>query len=365
MTRKSSSIKVKPPTQIPFDVVKKAIKQLANERMQEVLIKRFGLKGNLNPKTLERIGQDLKITRERVRQIENEALKRIDEEKGKTGINQLLERLKELIVQYEGIISEIRIFNEFANRRLDDLEKKSLLLLLRMGKDFNQLNKPHLYEKAWYLKNSRYLDTIKELHKWVKKRLKQENKALSQKQLLEILNENEKLQQVPDSILYTYVDIPKIIDKNIFNKWGLIDWPHIKPKRIKDKIILVFEKYKKPMHYEEIAKKIKDLNFDTKKVCVPTVHNELIKDSRFILTGRGVYALKKWNFYKGTVKEVIKKILIEKQKPLTKEEIIQETLNQRQVKETTVLLNLNDPKSFLRRGEYYFLVEHYNKYDDN
>ncbi len=45
-------------------------------RLREVLERRFGLAGS-NPQTLEHIGKELGITRERVRQLETRALKQL------------------------------------------------------------------------------------------------------------------------------------------------------------------------------------------------------------------------------------------------------------------------------------------------
>jgi RNA polymerase primary sigma factor len=50
-----------------------------SDREQQILNLRFGLKGTEEPKSLEEIGRILGITRERVRQIEGEALRRLAE----------------------------------------------------------------------------------------------------------------------------------------------------------------------------------------------------------------------------------------------------------------------------------------------
>jgi len=87
---------------------------------------------------------------------------------------------------------------------------------------------------------------------------------------------------------------------------------------------------------------------------VQTVHNELIKDSRFVLVGRGIYALEEWGYYPGQVKDVILRVLREERKPITKEEILEKVLEQRLVKENTILLNLSNKKYFERdvQGKY-------------
>ena len=55
--------------------VKEALQEL-NEREQQVVRMRFGLDDD-EPKTLKEIGESLGLTRERVRQIENRAMEKL------------------------------------------------------------------------------------------------------------------------------------------------------------------------------------------------------------------------------------------------------------------------------------------------
>jgi DNA-directed RNA polymerase delta subunit len=130
--------------------------------------------------------------------------------------------------------------------------------------------------------------------------------------------------------------------------WGLSKWPMVNPKNIRDKIYVVLENKKQPMHFSDIAAAISDSNFKRKNVTVQAIHNELIKDSRFVLIGRGIYALDSWGYKKGTVSEIIASILKEAGKPLTREEIVREVLHLRKVKETTILLNLQNKDLFVK-----------------
>jgi len=76
-----------------------------------------------------------------------------------------------------------------------------------------------------------------------------------------------------------------------------------------------------------------------------TCHNELIKDARFVLVGRGLYALAEWGYSRGVVADVIKSIL-KKDGPLTKEEIISKVKKERYVKDNTILVNLQNGHYF-------------------
>ena len=128
--------------------------------------------------------------------------------------------------------------------------------------------------------------------------------------------------------------------------WGLAKWPSVNPKNIRDKIFVILETKHEPMHFSEIAEEIKNSNFKRKNVTVQAIHNELIKDPRFILIGRGIYALNTWGYKKGTISDIITSILEKAGGPLTKEEIVKQVLKVRKVKETTILLNLQNKKLF-------------------
>ena len=128
--------------------------------------------------------------------------------------------------------------------------------------------------------------------------------------------------------------------------WGLAKWPEVNPKNIRDKIFVILEMKKEPMHFSEIAKEIKESSFKRKNVTVQAIHNELIKDSRFVLIGRGIYALSSWGYKKGTISEIIQSILEKADGPLSREEIVKQVLKVRKVKETTILLNLQNKKLF-------------------
>ena len=102
------------------------------------------------------------------------------------------------------------------------------------------------------------------------------------------------------------------------------------------------------MHFSEIADSIKDSAFKRKDVTTQAIHNELIKDKRFVLIGRGIYALDSWGFSKGTVADIITDVLERSGEPLHRDEIVKQVLKSRQVKETTILLNLQSKPQFKR-----------------
>jgi thioredoxin reductase len=117
---------------------------------------------------------------------------------------------------------------------------------------------------------------------------------------------------------------------------------------MRDFAYLAIRRHGSPMHFTEVAKAIQEL-FD-REAHVATCHNELIKDKRFVLVGRGLYALSEWGYAAGVVKDVIREI-IKKHGPLTKQEIVEKVLKERYVKENTISVNLQNPKFFKKNKE--------------
>jgi RNA polymerase primary sigma factor len=71
-----------PDEQVEVELTEKALHRAVAdlpEREQQILNLRYGLTGEADPKSLEEIGRIMGITRERVRQLESEALRRLAE----------------------------------------------------------------------------------------------------------------------------------------------------------------------------------------------------------------------------------------------------------------------------------------------
>jgi len=320
-------------------ICKNCLKGL-DQRTFDVIQRRFGLNGG-NKETLEAIGASYTITRERVRQIELEGLSKIKKD---------LEKNQELINNFE------KAFNDFGKiKRENDLfeilgKDKSgnqISFLLTNIAGFERFPEDNNFYSFW-ANNKDVVNKAKKVVKLTINKLKKEKKTFS----LEDLLKEEKLKK---DIFVSYLGISKNIKKSPQGELGLSNWIEINPKGVKDRAYLVFKKEEKPLHFTDLAFMIEKLPFPgSKKVHTATVHNELIKDSRFVLVGRGLYALKEWGYQPGIVKDIIAKILKNSKKPLSKQEILKKVLEQRSVKENTVVLNLQDKSYFLRniQGKY-------------
>ena len=147
-----------------------------------------------------------------------------------------------------------------------------------------------------------------------------DSKAIRNKvdEIVKLIKENKKpmtLDELDNKLDYEHPDYIKAVASiskllaTLNGVWGLSKWPSVNPKNIRDKIYVILEAKKEPMHFSEIAAEIKKSNFKRKNVTIQAIHNELIKDARFVLIGRGIYALSTWGYKKGTISEIIVGIL--------------------------------------------------------
>jgi len=315
---------------------------IEQEREREIITRRFGLYDRRE--TLEQIGELLGITRERVRQLEKAILIRlkIAAEEGKTEVVVVLEK------------TFIRTLSEMGRvARIQDLADKIY------GRPTNQQERAHVAFIATLApgltvidENDNYFGAIGIAEYGDEKKIRGQVD-----EIVKTIKENKEpmsLDQLHDKLSYehpTHVSALASISKQLAHlrdSWGLTKWPTVNPKNIRDKIYVILADNKKPLHFSEIAKSIKDSSFKRKDVTTQAIHNELIKDKRFVLIGRGIYALDNWGYSKGTVSDIIAQVLRDASEPLHRDEIVKRVLKSRQVKETTILLNLQSKPQFKR-----------------
>ncbi len=333
------------------------------EKERDVIKRRFGL-GIDKKHTLEEIGQNYNITRERVRQIENLSIKKLKE------LRDLREEIKEaenlvaqLLEQYGGVMEEAFFMENTLNYLNAQGESENALLFLAehiFSDNISRIKQDRDFNNLWKLSNAD-VDFLKSVINEMVKVIEDSGNPISLTEILEKFKNSEFYRQNKDKILSlttmleaTDEDIDKILEsylrasrkikQDIFSDWGLISWGIVQPKKINDKIYLTLKKAGKPMHFTEIASMINTNNFDGKVAYAPTVHNELILDDKYVLVGRGIYALQEWGYKPGNVAEVIEDLLKENG-ALTKDSIIDKVLQKRDVKRSTVYLSLmNNPK---------------------
>jgi len=315
-------------------------------RSRDVMTKRYGLGKDPEPMTLDAIGKTYGITRERVRQIENHALAVIRKSKQYSDEKATFDEIERIIHELGGIVVEQDLLNHIST---DASIQSHINFILVVGHPFNKIKEDEDFKHRWFIDNSlseKVHNALRKLYATLKS-----DDLLSEpdiiKSFLEQLEDvSEKYKN--EEIAKRWLSLSKKIGKNTLGEWGKTESSNISTKGMRDYAYLIIRKHGSPIHFREVAKIIAEV-FKI-KAHVATTHNELIKDPRFVLVGRGLYALSEWGYMSGVVKDVIKKI-IEKNGPLTKAEVIEKVMKERYVKENTIVINLQNPKYFRKNKE--------------
>ena len=332
----------------PKAVSKKLLTTL-NPRTREIVVNRYGLEKE-NRMTLEAIGKTYDITRERVRQIENFALASIKKSKEYKEHFFVFDELKAIIKELGAVVSEDHLMRHISK---DPIIQNHINLYLALGEEFKKHKEDDNFQAHFTTDDktaAHVRDALGKLYSSIDEEdLVSEEEVFNRfmGHLTELISEYKGNKEV----IYRYLALSKVIGKNQLSEWGRTSSPHVKARGIKDYAYLIMRRAARPMHFKEVAAEI-NKTFG-KKAHVATCHNELIKDPRFVLVGRGMYGLKDWGHTGGVVRDVITEVLKESGRPLPKDEIVKRVLAKRIVKPNTVLVNLQNAKYFRKvAGEY-------------
>ena len=317
------------------------------KKSKDIIIKRFGLDKNGETNTLEKIGKEYKITRERVRQIEFETISKLRNTGEKYGITQVFKNIRNSIENYGGIAGEGKIVDCLFDKGDEGKTNRQVtLFILSLDDKIKKINETKAHKKLYFYEEEK-IERFKNIIRKIEKHLEKNGKDLNFSEMLKIASEDIKSEETFSSFyLKSYLSENKIILRNILGRWGHTKWPQINPKSVKGKAYLTLKKNEKPLHFVEIANKINKLWRGDRIANSQTTHNELIKDDRFVLIGRGIYALREWGYTHGTVSDVITGILKENDGKMERSEITREVLKRRQVKKNTITLNLQNKEYF-------------------
>jgi hypothetical protein len=322
-------------------IVNDVLAVIDREREREIVSRRFGLFDR--KETLEQIGEMLGITRERVRQLEKSVVTRL-----KTSAEEgSLPHLKEFeakvltILEAGGSVSRISDLAGKLSDKASREEQARISFLCQLCPDLTVINE-----------DDNFYNSVAIGKAYDEKSLKAKVTELIQ--AIKKLGEPKEIKEVAAAVGMASPEEAEALASTskalatLNGRWGLVNWPMVNPKNIRDKIYVILKENGKHMHFNEISAAIKDSDFKRKDVTTQAIHNELIKDKRFVLIGRGIYALKEWGYEKGTVADIITDVLREAGEPLHRDEIVKRVLKSRFVKETTILLNLQGKPQFKR-----------------
>jgi hypothetical protein len=323
------------------ELVNNVLAAIDKEREREIISRRFGLFDR--KETLEQIGEMLGITRERVRQLEKavmSSLKATVEQGNIEEVSAFEERVVNLL-QNHGQVSRITELTNQITPSADREEQARVAFLCQLCTGLVVINEDDNFYSSVGILAIHDEKTIKELVSTLIETIKQIGEPKDIKTIA-------KAAKIEDPARAAALASTSKQLATLNSRWGLVKWPMVNPKNIRDKIYVILKENGKHMHFNEIAAAIKGSDFKRKDVTTQAVHNELIKDKRFVLVGRGIYALKEWGYNKGTVADIITEVLKQAGEPLHRDEIVKRVLKSRFVKETTILLNLQGKSQFKR-----------------
>jgi hypothetical protein len=323
------------------ELVNSVLNSIEREREREIVGRRFGLFDR--KETLEQIGEMLGITRERVRQLEKSVVIHLKEAVEKGTIPHIADfqtKVLELL-ESNGQIARVSELTKQLTTDATREEQARVAFLSQLCTGLIVVNEDDNFYNSVGAQKAHDEKAIKSLVVQLIDAIKQ----LAEPKDIETI---AKAAKIDDSKQAAALASTSKQLATLNGRWGLIKWPMVNPKNIRDKIYVILKENGKHMHFNEISDAIKDSDFKRKDVTTQAVHNELIKDKRFVLIGRGIYALKEWGYDKGTVADIITEVLKQAGEPLHRDEIVKRVLKSRFVKETTILLNLQGKPQFKR-----------------
>ncbi|HRH22120.1 MAG TPA: sigma factor-like helix-turn-helix DNA-binding protein [bacterium] len=363
-----------------------------NPREQDVLRRRYGLAGS-EKETLESIGRAHKLTRERIRQIENVSVNKIKKNQSSEKLlSKLQKTVGDLLSEHGGVIDKAYLFKilhqlaKLQNVNSESAEYYNHLSFLTsriINDNLEELNDQELFNDLLKLKEQG-IEHLAEVATEALNKISEAKLMVATDDLIDLILKssayqkhadkfqapgnldfsNQMKEALPDysdkvwgnRVVYGLIKSIKKLDQNKFGNWGHTAWREVLPKTVNDKIYLVLKNHGKPMYYGDIAKRITELGFDAKNVNTATTHNELILDDKYVLVGRGMYGLKEWGYQDGTVADVVEAVLKAAARPMAKDELTEAVMKQRLVKQTTVNLALMNKNRFAKNSEGKYII---------
>ncbi len=307
------------------------------ERSRKVLIDRYGLSPKGERRTLDAIGKEYGITRERIRQIENHGLSLVRESESYAAQAVALEDLKRAMHELGGIVAEEIILRHVPKSEVDH---NHIIFLLTVGHHFIDRREDANFKARWHI-DEKLAESVERALSALYESI-EPSRLTPEEEFIELFAKHLREHGVknrPPEVMLRWLSISKRISRNPLGEWGRVESPYVRIKNTRDFAYLTLKRHGSPMHFTEVAKGVEKLF--GRRAHLATTHNELIKDNRFVLVGRGLYALKEWGYEPGVVRDVIKGILA-RDGALSREQIVERVKRERYVKDATIAVNLQN-----------------------
>ena len=352
------------------NLLNKSIENLLNsdsisDRDRNILISRNGLLNSKKKNTLESIGRDFGITRERIRQIEKNAINSLKDSgslkvSNNANVVKLFDEILKNVKDEGGLVDEDRFFDSyFISQRKNNNIRNSVTFLIDLcdGPIERRKSEKHFNNRLVDIRNREFADCVEYALKGLVKSINKDE-IYDEKEFTNRFSEcmsNNYSKRINTKNIIGFLNISNQIGMNNVKEWGLNKSPQIKLANVGDRAYLILRNVGEPLHFRTIANRIR---YDLKcKIQDTTCHNELIKSPRFVLAGKGHYALKDWGYKGGTVKDIIVNLL-KKKGSLSYEDIEKGVLEQKFVNSGTIMNSLYKNRCFKKdKNGKYILVK--------
>lgn len=320
-------------------------------REREVVEKRWGLKDG-QVLTLAEVGYNYGITRERVRQIEAGALDKLQQLVKTGGLKDFFATVDSHLKVVGGLRRESLLLDDLKfllrESSIAGTLGNKVKLLLDLSKSLGYSPEDGDFHSYWFVSPEERQKAIGFVNKLVKFLEKNKQALMDNPATVKgVIKEAAVSYNLKEAVALNYISLSKHFHVSQYGDFGLAKWSEVNPTTVRHWAYLVLRKEKKPLHFMEIAKAINRVRKEAKLANAQTVHNELIKDGRFVLVGRGMYGLQEFGLMPGTARDVIGRLL-KTHGPQRSKELLKLVKKERVFKDNTVFINLQNKKHFQR-----------------
>lgn len=335
------------------------IERCGNDRAKELIKRRYGLM-NGERQTLEEIGESYRVTRERIRQIQEKSLKRM-RHPATTVKKPLTGLIEDIILRNGGIISADEADVEVPKALGGVIEDGSSLLDLLC--DLGWIQTCRIGDIPIY---SLKLDGVSllKLTERIILLIKKEDLGLD---VDSIIRKNSMFRKIKDErfnpthfvLRYCRTD-PRLEEISVNSEVIFRHYTsgHFATKSWVALMRRVLEEQQMPLHFTEITDKVNDLlSGSERQLDVRRAHSILIEDKAFAHSGvNGTYGLTSWGLRKELIPELIEECLKKAGFPLHWKQIFNYVSKYKNTRSANITSCLENNRSFKRvsSGIYWF-----------
>jgi len=331
------------------EAIDELFKTLKDSRQSMIVRQRYGL-DDIAPHTLEDLGRQLRVTRERVRQIEKKTLPRLLHPTRKQILERIVQPFEFVFQRAAGVMNTRQLIEEIQNEEeLGEINVAGAAsFVLSISVKFLKIR-----GDIWALSNYS-TDLIEEVRTSAVSLLK---KNLSSMRLEELISNIVKVVTSNKANAESRIDRPFVTaclkaypDFIIVDgEWiGLESWDNT----IRDELVMALRQIGEPVHYEALTEKTNTLLPLDKHVKSHNVYALMQRlPDLFVRVGQGVFALKEWNPQSdNSLADAAYRVLREAGQPLHIRNITEKVLRTWRVNPASIYAAVQSDDRFYRIG---------------